>query len=129
MYSILRCRFIAGGGYNAKHTGSGFRPNTSEGRELLKTIESNNWKHPSTGDPTYWPSDRIKQSGVVDFCVTMGITRVFAVAKSCFDLSSNHSSVLFTLTSHALNQKKQPRFSSRHINWDELRRPVNERLT
>jgi hypothetical protein len=31
-----------------------------------------------------------------------------SVAKSCFDLPSDHSLVLITLTSHALNQEKQP---------------------
>jgi hypothetical protein len=51
----------------------------------------------------------------VDFCVTKGIPQDFAVAKSCFDLSSDHSPVLITPTSHALNQEKQPSLSNRHL--------------
>jgi hypothetical protein len=66
----------------------------------------------------------------VDFCVTKGIYSTnFALAKSSFNLSSNHSPVLITLTSHALNQEKQPSVSNRHTNWDDIRHFINQRLT
>jgi hypothetical protein len=39
-YNIIGCQFIAGGDYNAKHTGS--RLITPRGCELLKTMERNN---------------------------------------------------------------------------------------
>jgi hypothetical protein len=65
----------------------------------------------------------------VDFWVTKGIAQDFAVAKSCFDLSSNHYPILITLTADALNQEKEPILSNRHTNWDDFRRLVNERLT
>jgi hypothetical protein len=61
----------------------------------------------------------------VDFCVTKVIPQDFAVAKSCFDLSSG----LITLKAHALSQEKQPRLCSRHTNWDDFRHLINERLT
>jgi hypothetical protein len=51
-------------------------------------------QHLSTGEPTYWPSDLRKLPDLVDFCVTKGIPPSFAVAQSCFDLSSDHSPVL-----------------------------------
>jgi hypothetical protein len=69
-------------------------------------MERNNLKHLSTGEPTNWPSGRHKLPELVDFCVTKGIPQEFIVAKSCFDLSSDHSPVLITITSHALNQEK-----------------------
>jgi hypothetical protein len=65
----------------------------------------------------------------VDFCVTKGIRQDSAVAKSCFDLSSDHSPVLITLTSHALNQEKHPSLSNRHTNLDNFRHLINQRLT
>jgi hypothetical protein len=65
----------------------------------------------------------------VDFCDTKGILQDFTVTKSYFDLFSNHSPVLITLTAHALNQEKQPSLSNRHRNWDDIRRLINERLT
>jgi hypothetical protein len=65
---------------------------------------------------------------IVNFCVTNGIPQDFAVAKSCFDLSSDHSPVLITLTSQALNQEKQPSLSNRHTNWDNFRHFINQRF-
>jgi hypothetical protein len=51
-YNNVGRRFIAGGDYNAKHTW-GSRLITPRGREILKTIEWNNLKYLSTGEPTY----------------------------------------------------------------------------
>jgi hypothetical protein len=78
------------------------------------------------GEPTYWPYDRNKLPDLVDFCLTKGIPQDIAVAKSCSDLSSNHSPVLITLTAHALNQEKQPSLSNTHTNWDDFRHLVIE---
>jgi hypothetical protein len=127
-YNTLGRRFIAGGHYNAKHTDWVFRLITTRGCEVLKTMERNNLKHLSTGEPTYWPSDRKKLPDLVDFCVTKGIPQDFAVAKSSFNLSFDHSLVLITLKAHAMNQDKQPSLSNRHTNWDDFRH-LFERLT
>jgi hypothetical protein len=81
------------------------------------------------GELTYWPSDRNKLLELVDFCVTKGIFQDFTVAKSCFDLCSDHSPISITLTVDVLNQEKQPILSNRHTNWDNFRCLINERLT
>jgi hypothetical protein len=91
--------------------------------------KKNNLKHISMGEPTYWPSDRNKLPDLIDFCVKKGIPQDFTVAKSCFDLFSDHSPVLITLTSHALNQEKLPSISNIHKNWDDLGHLINKRLT
>jgi hypothetical protein len=65
----------------------------------------------------------------VGFCVTEGIPLDFAAAKSCFDLSSDHSPILITLTADTLNQQNEPNLSNRQTNWDDFRRLVNETLT
>jgi hypothetical protein len=57
-------------------------------------MERKNLKHLSTGEPTYWPSDSNKLPDLLDFCVMKAIRQYFAVAKSCFDLSSDNSPVL-----------------------------------
>jgi hypothetical protein len=67
IYNSLGHRFIAGGDFNAKHTDWGSRLITPRGREVLKTME-NNLKHPSSGEPTYLPTDRNKLPDIVDFC-------------------------------------------------------------
>jgi hypothetical protein len=101
-YNTLGRRFIAGGDYNAKHADWESSLTTPRRREVLKAMERNNLKHPSKGEPTYWSSDTNKLPDLVDFCVTKRIPQTFAVAKACFDLSSDRSPVLITL-SHALN--------------------------
>jgi hypothetical protein len=68
-------------------------------------MERNNLKDLSTEEPIFWPSDKNELPDLVDFCVTKGISQDFAVAKSCFDLSSNHSLVLITLAADVLNKK------------------------
>jgi hypothetical protein len=128
VYNTLGHWFIPGGDYNAKHTDWGSRLITSRKREILKTMKRNNLKHLSMGEPAYWPSDRNKLPKLLDFCVTKGILQDFAVAKSYFDLSSDHSPVLITLTSHALNQKQQS-LSNRHTKCDNFRHLINQRLT
>jgi hypothetical protein len=92
-------------------------------------MEGKKSKHKSTGEPTYCTFDRNKLPDIVSFCVTKRIPQDFAVAKSCFNLSRDHSSVLITLTTHALNQEKQPSLSNRHTNWDDFRHLINERLS
>jgi hypothetical protein len=77
---------------------------------------------------THILTDRNKLPDVVDFSVTKGIPHDITVAKSCFDPSSDHSPILITLTTHALNQEKQPRLSSRRTNWDDFRHLINEGL-
>jgi hypothetical protein len=114
---------------NPKHTDWGSKLITPRGCEVLKTMDRNNFKHLSTGELTYWPSDRNKLPDLVDFCVTKGIPQDFTVAKSCFEQSSDHSLVLITLPSHALNQEKQPSLSNRHTNWDDFRHLINQRIT
>jgi hypothetical protein len=110
-YYTLGRRFIAGGDYNAKHTGWGSRLITPRGCEVLKTMERNSLKRISMGVPNYLPSDR---NTLPDLCVTKGIPRDFTVGKSCFDLYSYHSLVLITLAAHALNQEKLPSLGNRH---------------
>jgi hypothetical protein len=105
-YNTLGRRFIAGGDYNAKHAVWESRLITHRRREVFNTMERNNLKHLSTGEPTYWPSDGNELLDVMDFCVAKYIPQDFAVAKSCFDLSSDHSLVLIALEAHALNQEK-----------------------
>jgi hypothetical protein len=71
--SSLGHRFLAGGDYNAKYTIWGSRLNTPQGRTVQKTIERLNYRHLSSGEPTYWPTDRNKIPDLVYFCVTKAV--------------------------------------------------------
>lgn len=48
---LLEITFTAGGDYNKKQTHWASTLITSRGRELLKTLKSNNYEHLSTGVP------------------------------------------------------------------------------
>jgi hypothetical protein len=95
---------------------------------LLKTLESNNFRYLSFGEPTYWPTDRNKLPDLMDFCVTKGIPRNFADAKSCLELSSDHSLVLVTLSTQAILRVPQPKLCNRKTDWDAFHHLLNERL-
>ena len=69
-FETLGRRFIAGGDYNAKHPRWGSRRTTTKGRELQKAMTDNNYEQLSTGQPTYWLTDRNKISDVLDLFVT-----------------------------------------------------------
>jgi exonuclease III len=110
-YNTLGKRFIAGGDYNAK-----------------QTMQHLHQRQLSTGEPTYWPSDRYKLPDLLDFCVTRGIPPNSAAATSCPDLSSDHSPVVVVLTTHALPPDTPPSLSNRRTNWDLFRLLISERL-
>jgi hypothetical protein len=101
---------------------------TPRGHEVLKTLESNNLSHLSTGHPTYWPFDVHKFPDLVDFCVTNGILPNFEVAHLCLDLSSDHSPVLVTFTSQPIRPDLPPSLRNRLTNWDYFKHLINERL-
>jgi hypothetical protein len=64
----------------------------------------------------------------MDFCVTKGIPCNFADAKSCLELSSDHSPVLVTLSTQAILCVPQPRLCNRKTDWNAFRHLLNERL-
>jgi hypothetical protein len=82
------------------------------------------WGNPHTGHPTGIHCE-IKWTCVLQ----RAWPQDFAVAKSCFDWSSDHSPILITLRADALHHANKPILSNMHTNWDNFRRLVNERLT
>jgi transposase len=91
-------------------------------------MESSNLEHLSTGETTYWPSDKNILLELVDFMLQRTFLKTLLVQKSCFDLSSNHSPILITLTADALNQENEQVLSNRNTNWDDFRHFISERL-
>lgn len=75
-------RFLAGGGYNAKHITWGSRLTTAKRRQLYEAIRKNNSRILSTEEPTYWPTDTNKLPDLIDFCNTRNITPENLIIKS-----------------------------------------------
>ncbi len=116
-FNALGDKFIAGGDYNAKHTKWGSRLTTTKGKQLADAMEEKNLDFVSSGHPTYWPTDRKKVPDLLDFCVTKNIARTYLEAKDCYDLSSDHSPVMITLTANAINKKTFEHLTNRNTNW------------
>lgn len=121
-------RFIVGGDYNAKHQQWGSRLATPRGRELLKALQLNNLHHLSTEQPTYWPTDRQKIPDVIDFCVVKGIALNYLKAESSFELSSDHSPILVSLSAKIIDTPSAPTLTNQKTNWEVFRDVVEDRL-
>lgn len=127
-FKTLGTRFIAGGDYNAKHTHWGSRTITYKGRQLLNAMQEYKLGHISTGQPTYWPTDRRKIPDLIDFCVTKGVTEKHFKAQSCLDLSSDHSPVLITASTSIINKTVKQRLHTKKTNWDLFRTILDENI-
>lgn len=127
-FKTLGKRFIAGGDYNAKHPLWGSRLTTPKGRQLWQAMTENNLSHLSTGQPTYWPSDLAKVPDLIDFCVTKGIQQPYIKVESCLDLSSDHSTIIVTLSSHVQLKKTIPRLHNHKTDWEMFRYKVIAKL-
>lgn len=120
-FNTLGHRFISGGDFNAKHTHWGSRLITPRGRQLYYAMQSTNLQHLSTGQPTYWPTDRNKIPDVLDICITKGISPNYLKVDTCLDLSSDHTPIMVSIESKVQIKTKPPRLTNKNTNWNEFR--------
>jgi hypothetical protein len=112
-YATLGHRFLAGGGYNAKHSFWGSRLTTPRGRELFQAMQVDNLTYVSTGEPTSWPSERRKVPGLIYFGSVTGIPSLSIHAELIFDLSSNHSPVITNV--HSKTHSTKPQYKNNEL--------------
>lgn len=96
-FKTLGGKFLAGGDFNSKHTHWGSRLISSKGKQLYEAMQKKHLDCLSSGQPTYWPTDRRKIPDLIDFCIIKGISRQHAQPKPCFNLSSDHSPIIITM--------------------------------
>ena len=82
----------------------------------------------STGEPTYWPSDKRNVPDLLDFGVTKGIPSHSIQAVSDFDLSSDHSLVLLIMHTRITPQNGTPTLSSKTTNWVTFQNYITKTL-
>jgi hypothetical protein len=92
-------------------------------------MQEENLMHVSTGEPTYWPSDKRKVLDLLHFGITKGITVRSIQAVAGFHLSSDHSPVLLTMYTKLTPQNCPPTLSSKTTDWVTFQNYVNENLT
>lgn len=69
-------RHILEGDFNAKHTDRCYRVSLIRGKELRQAIRELEYKFPSSGSSTYWPSYTNKILHLIDFFLfPKGITK------------------------------------------------------
>jgi hypothetical protein len=115
-FSTLGQSFLAGGDYNSKNVLWGSRLTTIKGRELAKLVQDNNYSYISSGTPTYWPTDPAKIPDLLDFFVRKGISSGYTDILPSFDLSSDHTPIIATISSSGTIRHNTPRLQKYKTN-------------
>jgi hypothetical protein len=128
LFPILGSHFLIAGDWNAKHTTWGSRLITPKGRNLFTAIRHLNLKYLSTGEPTYWPTDLNRIPDLLDFAVTKGSSAVHREIESNLDLSSYHSAIIITLSTHRIWKTPPPKLMTNNTNWKEFQQYITRNI-
>jgi len=81
-------------------------------------MHENNYSYLSTGTPTYWPTDGNKIQDLLDFFVTNGIPSSYVDIQPSYDLTSDHSPIIATISTEVVIRKPTPRLYNAKTNWE-----------
>jgi hypothetical protein len=127
-FQTLAPSFMAGGDFNSKNTLRGSRLTTTKGRELAKVIQTQNYSYLSTGSPTYWPTDANKIPDLLDFFITNGISATYADVQPSYDLTSDHTPIIGTISTTIVVRQPAPRLHTSHTNWATYKTVVRDKV-
>jgi hypothetical protein len=82
----------------------------------------------STGSPTYWPSDSGKIPDLLDFFISGGISKSYLEVNSNFDLSSDHTLVIGTISTTLINVNKVHRLHNKSTDWQTYKKLIENKL-
>lgn len=125
LFQSLGPTFIAGGDFNAKHVQWGSRLNNPKGRNLHNCIATQNYSFISPSGFTYWPSSLNKQPDLLDFFVTSQNINTFSKIEFVDELSSDHSSILLSLSSSPIYIPPKPSLIQGQMDWDNFKNKVS----
>lgn len=121
-------RFILGGDYNAKHLDWGSRITTTRGKALRDAIREIGGNYHSTGKPTYWPTDTMKIPDLIDFFITKKISPNFVNIDETFDLDSDHSAVVLTLSEKIIKKENKPSLTNSTTDWLSFKSELENKI-
>jgi hypothetical protein len=101
--------------------------NNKKGRELAKVIQEKNYSFLSTGTPTYWPTDGNKIPDLLNFFVTNGISSTYTDIQSSYDLTSDHSPIITTLSTSVIVRKPTASLHNSKTNSDTYRQTIQDK--
>jgi len=87
----------------------------------MKAIEQNKYDVLSTATPTYWPTDPRKTPDLLDFFVTRGLSESYLEITAGYDLSSDHSPIIATVSEAIIAKPRPPHLHTRTTNWEKYR--------
>lgn len=119
-------RFIVGGDFNAKNTHWGSRLTTTKGRELLAACNQLKCETFSTGKPTYWPTDQNKIPDLIDLFVVRNISANYVHIDEAWDMNSDHSPILLTLSDTVIQKENPPRLVNKMTDWQSFKLKLEE---
>ena len=128
-FHTLGKTFIAGGDFNSKSTLWGSRLKTTKGRELEKVLQAQNYTPLSAGTPTCWPTDANKIPDLLDFFVTSGISPSYTDIKPSYDLSSDHTPTIMTISTSLATHITTTRLHTSITDWNQYKTVVRDKLT
>lgn len=126
LLSRYKGRFIIGGDFNAKNIHWGSRLTTTKGRELHRALKEMGCEVISTGNPTYWPTDRKRKPDLIDFFITKQITRSSLQIEDGVDMNSDHSPIYLTLNGEVNELKHNPRLTNKYTDWAYFKSKLND---
>lgn len=125
-FGRLGNRFIIGGDFNAKHSYWGSRLCAPRGTELYQYVQQNHCTPLSTGKPTYWPTDPAKKPDLIDFFLTKNISANYVLVEELYDLSSDHSPILLTLSEQIIQKTHSPVLVNNKTDWNAFKIEINK---
>uniref|UniRef100_A0A6M2DME9 Putative rna-directed dna polymerase from mobile element jockey n=1 Tax=Xenopsylla cheopis TaxID=163159 RepID=A0A6M2DME9_XENCH len=128
-FHLLGPKFIIGGDFNAKHHFWGSRLITPRGHQLYNSLLKNNLNHVSTGEPTYWPSDRSKVPDLLDFCLTKGLVSSQLKAEYCLDLSSDHSPIIISYGTYIVRDPSDKFLTNKRTDWIKFQKHLEANVS
>lgn len=82
----------------------------------------------STGESTYWRTDRRKTPDVIVFCVIKGISKYYFKTESHLDLTSDHIPIITKLTTTIIKKVKPTTLYNAKTNWNLYREILNKQI-
>jgi endonuclease/exonuclease/phosphatase family metal-dependent hydrolase len=96
-----RSKYLIGGDWNAKHSQWG-------ARLITQAMNRQYCNYLSMNKPTYWPSDYNKLPDLLDFFIYKGITTNYIQIECNHEVSSDHTPVNATLSTHVIYKPTIP---------------------
>ena len=121
-------RFILGGDFNAKHSDWGSRVTLTRGNELMHAIKELGCNFHSSGNPTYWPTDRNKIPDLVDFFISKRVSPNFISVEDSHDFNSDHSAVILKLSEAIVKKANKPTLTNSSTDWLSFKLELDSKL-